>query len=210
MTIRHALLFMLLLLSIIPNDLAADGRSSLWTRRRSERVFLFHDTQARHRGDLLTIVIGENTNITNRDQRALSKDSRTGALFAFSGSTGGDFGTTSGVADLDHASSSDRGFNGNSQFTSSRGFSDQFTVTVRSVMPNGNLWVVGRRRIQVEGDERDLYVTGIVRPTDIRANNTVQSQYVGDLQVRFCGRGTESRFTHQGWFNRKANRLWPF
>lgn len=193
-----------------PSVATAQHSSSLWSRRRANRVYLFYDTSARQPGDLITIVLSENTTITNRDQRALSKDSATGATLGFTGSTGGDFGSTSATANLDHASSSDRTFNGDARFNSLRGFSDRLTVTVQAVLPNGNMWVAGRRQVLIEGDERSLLISGVVRPLDVRADNTISSQLVSDLSVRYCGRGAESRFTHQGWLNRKVNRFWPF
>lgn len=210
MRIPSCLLLVAMAICLTPETGVAQYRNSLWSRRKPQRVTLFYDTQARRAGDLLTILVTENTSITNRDQRALSKDSKSGSALGFNSTTGGDFGVSSAFADLDHETSADREFNGASRFSSSRGFTDRLTVRVQSVLPGGNLWVVGSRRISVEGDERNLCVSGIVRPIDIRANNTVQSQYVSDLRVRFSGNGTESRFTHQGWLNRKLNRIWPF
>ncbi len=211
MTTRPTLLVLAFTAIFLSPDFTEGGnRNSLWSRRKPQRVHLFFDTQARHKGDLLTIVVGENTSITNRDTRALSKDSSTGGKLAFSSSTAGDLGLSSALADVDHDTSTDRDFNGKSQFSSSRGFSDRITVRVVAVLPNGNLYVAGTRRILVEDDERYLSIAGVVRPVDIQADNSVLSHFVGNLRVNFTGRGDGTHFTRQGWLNRKVNRIWPF
>jgi flagellar L-ring protein precursor FlgH len=210
MRIPTWLLLAVTVISIAPETVSAQYRNSLWSRRKPGRVRLFYDTQARRPGDILTILVNENTNITNNDQRQLNKDSSSSGSLGFNSSTAGGLGVSAALADIDGSTNSDRDFNGASRFSSSRGFSDQLTVRVQSILPGGNLWVVGTRRILVEGDERSLYVSGIVRPIDIRANNTVDSQFIADLRVKFSGVGTESKFTRQGWLNRKINRIWPF
>ncbi|MFK7819157.1 MAG: flagellar basal body L-ring protein FlgH [Planctomycetaceae bacterium] len=204
------LLLVATVIGLAPETVSAQYRNSLWSRRRPGRVRLFYDTQARRAGDILTILVNENTNITNNDQRQLNKGSSSSGSLGFNSNTAGGLGVSAALADIDAETNSDRDFNGASRFTSSRGFSDRLTVRVHSVLPSGNLWVVGTRRIIIEGDERSLYVSGIVRPIDILANNTVESQFVADLRMKFNGVGTESKFTRQGWLNRKINKIWPF
>jgi flagellar L-ring protein precursor FlgH len=56
---------------------------------------------------------------------------------------------------------------------------------------------------------RVLRLSGIVRPADIGANNTVQSNFIADLYINYEGRGPESAYTNQGWGGRIFNKLWP-
>lgn len=198
---------LLLLLVAWPKNCPAQ---SLWEHRSPDKVFLFYDVQARHVGDLLTIVIQEQTDVENQDSRELEKSSDTSATFDFSGSTGGDFGTSSANAELDTALNSDRQFDGSSRFSSDRQFSDRVTVTVLDVLPNGNLIVGGRRRVVVEGELRTLVVSGIVRPVDVRPDNSVLSRFVANLELAYEGAGVEPRFVNQGWLGRIGNKLWPF
>ena len=103
-----------------------------------------------------------------------------------------------------------RQFNGSAQLTSDRSFTDRITVTVVDVMPNGNLVVEGYRSRVVAGEQRMLRVTGIVRPTDIGAQNTVQSQFMANFRISYLGRGPESSFVNQSYLGRAMNLLWPF
>jgi len=105
---------------------------------------------------------------------------------------------------------SERDFSGNSAFASERQFSDRITVAVMDVLPNGNLVIGGRRRVAVEGDNRILVISGLVRLVDVRPDNTIQSRYIDQLDISYEGKGVESRFVNQGWLGRVTNRIWPF
>ena len=179
---------------------------SLWQQRNPRFSFLFTDTSARHVGDLLTILVSENTDVQNRDQRALEKTSDSRFSFDYAGAAS----SGSSSATLDLAGDSSRTFDGNSQYTVEQEFTDRITVQVVELLPNGNLLVAGKRRRIVGDEQRQLEITGIVRPYDVSPDNTVRSQYVGNFQVRYQGCGPESHFTNQGWAARVLNRVWPF
>lgn len=183
---------------------------SLWERRVPGRAFLFQDLKARHIGDSITIVVTENTDVQNTEQRALSKDSEQNANFALSTESSGDFGSAAAGAKYDLSNSANRKFDGSASFRSAREFSDRVTVTVIDVLPNGNLVVGGKRQTLIAGDERTLVVSGIVRPFDISADNAVSSRFVADFLMTYEGAGQEQNFTRQGWFGRALNRVWPF
>jgi flagellar L-ring protein precursor FlgH len=197
----------LLLATWIPQSLCAQ---SLWDRRDPERAFLFYDTQARHVGDLLTVVINENTDVDNKDQRSLGKETDTRASFNLLHSAAGVFGNSTGKLTESSNTTSNRTFDGKAEFSSERMFLDRFTVTVTDVLPNGNLAVSGRRHVNVGGDRRCLILSGIVRYEDVSPDNTVSSRLISNLQLFYEEKGVETRFTGQGWLGRVTNWLWPF
>ncbi len=84
------------------------------------------------------------------------------------------------------------------------------TVTVTDVLPNGNLILRGTREITIQGDNRTLIVTEVVRAYDISPDNTVNSRLVSDLRMFYDGKGAEQAFTKQGWLGRIGNKVWPF
>ncbi len=186
--------------------------SSLWQRRDPVLVNPYADAKARRPGDLLVIRINERSDVENRDQRLMQKqnssssDAKVGAGFT------GFLGNSNGAMNFDQETGAARNFNGNSQFRSEREFIDRFTVTVIDITPNGNLLVSGTRLVALEGDERTLVLTGIVRASDILADNTVPSSRVADLDIRYESSGTkgaEQRFINQGWLGKAFNRIWP-
>ncbi|MCR9117029.1 MAG: flagellar basal body L-ring protein FlgH [bacterium] len=186
---------------------AAFGQS-LWQQRDPRRVNIYHDSKARSVGDVLTIVISETTDVDNNDQRAMDKSTGATAAFGLNGATssGGVGGDVSGTGNLT-ASATNR-FDGSSQVTVERQFTDSMTVMVLDVLPNGNLIVGGKRRRIVAGEERTLMVSGIVRPLDIAINNSVNSLYIANFQVNYEGEGPDSRFTTKRFLPRVWESLW--
>lgn len=183
---------------------------SLWQHRNDSRVFMLTDTRAHGVGDVLTVLIRENTDVENKDERAADKATDIGGTFGFNGATAANGGGGTASASFDSKTTSNRKFDGTSEYKVEREFSDRLTVAVLDVQPNGNFVIGGRRRVVVSGEARTLVVTGVVRPYDIGRNNTVQSQFVGNLEMHYEGKGPESHFSNQGWLGRITNKVWPF
>jgi flagellar L-ring protein precursor FlgH len=108
------------------------------------------------------------------------------------------------------ANSSDRNFDGQSQYSVAQDFSDRITVQVLDILPNGNLVLGGRRQRLVAGELRTLVISGTVRYFDVSPNNTVSSQHVSQFKICYEGDGPESSFSNQGWGGRLLNKIWPF
>ncbi len=199
---------MVIFFALLPSlfFVASSEAQSLWQRRDPRFSNLVANSTALRVGDLLTILISENTQVQNRDQRALSRSSDGGFNFVATTTEAG----SSTTGSLNMAGDSARSFDGNSQYSVEQEFSDRITVQVMEVLPNGNLLVAGKRRRMVADEQRQLEISGVVRPIDIRPDNSVRSQFVGNFQIKYSGCGPESHFTHQGWVARLFNRVWPF
>ena len=55
-----------------------------------------------------------------------------------------------------------------------------------------------------------IQITGVVRPSDIKSDNTVTSDKIYDLQVSIVGEGPMSRAQQEGWLGKLLDVLWPF
>ena len=162
-------------------------------------------------GDILTIVISEVHSVTNED-----KVERTN--------------TTSLAARLeDYTLSSDtfksntlprfdvrqqRSFDGESRQESDSNVRASIAVVVVDVQPNGNLVVAGSRIVTTSDETKTLRVSGIVRPLDISATNTVTSAQVADARVSITGEGASTRYVTRGpvgtLFDTLIWAAWPF
>jgi flagellar L-ring protein precursor FlgH len=183
---------------------------SLWSRRERRNAFLFEDTRGRQIGDLVTISINEVSNIGNNETNLLQKTTTMAHSFSFAGDSSSTSNKLTGAADLSLTGSSSRNLNGLAQFSSVRNYTDFITATIIDILPNGNLVIEGHRTRFVAGEERTLRITGIVRPTDIAAQNTVQSQFIANFQISYVGKGPDTDFNRYGWFGRAMNFIWPF
>jgi flagellar L-ring protein precursor FlgH len=57
------------------------------------------------------------------------------------------------------------------------------------VLPNGALLVVASKDVQINAERQTITVRGVVRPSDIDAGNSVQSNRLGQMEVRVNGKG---------------------
>lgn len=188
---------------------------SIWARANGRTRSVYTDDTARGVGDNLTIVISEISKIDNTSLRSMEKqDQRT---LTASGSVQGSsanatpkwLNKTFNLPTVNLASNSDAKFDGKADYNASRSLTDQMTVTVQDVLPNGNLVVIGKRERDIAGDKQTIQASGIVRPSDIAFDNTIGSEKIANFQITVGNKGTESEYTSPGWLARILNFISP-
>ncbi len=179
-------------------------------RRLGRRAFLFFDQPVYDIGDHLTILINQSTIVDNSEEKRLSKQAKASNSFSFDSETAGGFNEQAASASLDVSNDAKRSFDGEAESTIDNRFTDRVTVTVREVLPNGNLRVSGDRKIKVDGNDRHLLISGVVRQQDISPGGTIRSEYLASANIQYVGLGEHQAFARQGWLGRTWNRLWPF
>ena len=65
----------------------------------------------------------------------------------------------------------------------------QIPARVVKVLDNGNLLVEGRRAVLVNDETQIATISGVVRPQDITAANTVLSSQIADAELQLVGKG---------------------
>jgi flagellar L-ring protein precursor FlgH len=84
------------------------------------------------------------------------------------------------------------------------------SARVTKVYPNGSLFIVGKKVVKVNDDYQTLLISGIVRPTDIMQDNSVDSSRISDLYVEYNGEGYMADSTRPGWLAQFLKKIWPF
>ncbi len=194
--------------------LCAAQAGSIWARGHRRTQAIFADDTAKGVGDVLTIIIEERSRIQNETERTMNKSDSRGAtatgnldfLRALDTLTGKMFG----LHKIDFSAEADTTFDGSADYDSDRSLTDQITVVVEDILPNGNLVVLGTRNREVAGDEQIIQISGVVRPSDIDQANTVSSMQVAEFRIVYKTRGQENRFTNPGWAAKIFNFLNPF
>lgn len=168
----------------------------------------FGDRRARRVGDVLTVVLVEQTQAQTSSATSTSKttDLSLPAPTLFGGAV-----TANGIPFLNNSLSGDRSFEGGGDSTQSNRLSGSVSVRVIEVDASGLLRIAGRKRLQLNRGDETLEISGWVRPEDIAPDNTLLSDRVADADVRYAGRGALGDANAQGWLARFFNHpLWPF
>jgi flagellar L-ring protein precursor FlgH len=105
---------------------------------------------------------------------------------------------------------SDSSFEGTGSTSRETTLQTSLTARIIDVLPNGYLVVEGMREIRVNNENQSVYLTGVVRPEDINANNTVLSSSVAQMSVRVQGKGVVSQPIKPGWLFKILNGVLPF
>jgi len=66
---------------------------------------------------------------------------------------------------------------------------DDVAARVVKVLDNGNLLIEGRRSLVVNTETQNITISGVVRPQDVTAANTVLSSQIADAEVQMEGDG---------------------
>lgn len=140
---------------------------------------LYTDIKAHGVGDIVTILIIEST---TGSQQSNLKASGKSSLKADGSVTG----NLTSVLPLLGASSSFENSQTNQAGTAQKdGLTGKLTAVVTEILPNGNLKVQGRRRLEVNGESYLLDVKGLVRPKDIASDNMVFSYNLANVEIAY-------------------------
>jgi flagellar L-ring protein precursor FlgH len=76
------------------------------------------------------------------------------------------------------------------------------TVTVRDILPNGDLRVGGEQQLTVNDEPQKVTLEGRVRPVDISEANIVLSTRLADAKITFIGEGDVTERSQRPWWRK--------
>ena len=184
--------------------------NSLW--RAGARAF-FVDQRASRVGDIMTVQIDIDDSARTQNNSTTSRTANQTMgfphLFGLESSLGkilpGGFDPS---AALETGSTSTKA--GAGAVTRSEKISLTVAAVVTGVLPNGNLVIQGTQEVMTNGELRRLTVSGIVRPEDISAANTVRHTQIAEARIAYGGRGDISRVQRTPAGQAIVERFTPF
>ena len=138
---------------------------------------LFTDVKARKVGDILTVLIFEQSRGTSQAETKTDKST------SFSTDGGPGVGSLNFVPLFGAKGDNKNTFNGKGENQRSGTLRAKMSVTVLELRSNGDLIVEGSRTVQVSDEKETLHLTGVVRTKDITPENTVDSYIISDAQI---------------------------
>jgi flagellar L-ring protein FlgH len=156
---------------------------------------LFADQKAIRVGDAVTVLVFEESSASNDSRSTMTKES----ALSFSASANTGAATVPGGALTIGSGNSYKG-SGNAQSQGS--VRAKVSARVDSVLPNGNMFISGSRTISVNGDDQIIKISGIIRPSDVQADNSVYSYNISEANIFFDGSGMVDRSRSPGWLTK--------
>ena len=186
----------------------ATPAQSLW---RDNSRSMFADKRAASVGDILTIVVQENTSASKDNKTATSKQASVDAAlaaFLYSPTASGLLTKNGQLPALKFNSKTD--FNGGGTINNSEKIIARIAVRIVDVLPNRQFVIEGKRETAFGGEKQTTILRGVVRSDDITSANTVFSYNVSDATIQIVSKGTVTDSQRKGWFMRLWDKLTPF
>jgi len=191
---------------------ATRGRApnSLW--RHGARAF-FKDQRAARVGDLLTVMISiaDKAKFTNKTTRGRTntEDASANAFLGYESSLSRVLPETidpGNLLDLDSKTSNV----GEGTIDRDETIELKIAAVITQKLPNGNLVLSGRQEVRVNFEVRQLQVAGVVRPEDIKADNTITYDKIAEARISYGGKGHLSDVQQPRYGTQIIDVLFPF
>lgn len=178
-----------MVLALVASVSPAAGATSLY----DEATFrpLTADNKAFRIGDVLTVQVFENSSATTSADTGSRRKNNLNAELSHGARR---------VADAGIAVGSD--FDGGGRTQRANRVLITLSVSVREVLPNGDLKVAGEQMLLVNEEQQRVTLEGRVRPQDISDANVVQSTRLADARITYLGEGEVSQRQQRAWWRK--------
>jgi flagellar L-ring protein precursor FlgH len=187
----HAKVLVLAVMGLLIWSVPA-ASDSIWARAQPRWKSLFADFRAREVGDLVTVVVTESTAATTQVSTDVNKKS---GMEGTAGSGLLEFIPLMGYSYKDDYASKGETARRNT-------FATRVAAQVVERLPNGNLRIEALRAVVVGEERQTLRLTGVVRPEDVSADNTVLSTQIAEARITLEGQGPAARKQRPGLLSR--------
>lgn len=192
----------------VPAAYEAGAPNSLW--RTGSRNF-FNDQRATRIGDILTvnIEIDDKAELSNSSDRTREASTSAGLthFFGLEDNIGSALGIDPSTMVEGESQSEHRGEGAINR-------EEKVELTIAAVivdrLANGNLVIAGRQEVRINGELRELTVSGVIRPEDITSHNTIDHTQIAEARISYGGRGQISAIQRPNWGQRIADALSPW
>lgn len=157
---------------------------------------LFSDIKAHQVGDILTVLIYEQSRASSQVETKTEKSTD----IVTQGGPG--IGPLSFIPLFGASAKNDANFEGKGENIRNGSLRAKMSVTIIGVKTNGDLIIEGSRIVGISGDKETLQLSGTVRRKDITPNNTIDSYLIADAEINYNGKGVGTTASRPGFFTR--------
>lgn len=176
----------------VQEEAVQQQKSSLRRLDKVRQRSLFSDYKAMGVGDAVTVLIVESTEAGNS---AGTRERRENELFAGAS-------VNPSVVSGDVKINSGNNFDGTGANTRKESIRSKLSARVIEEDARGNFVIEASRKTKVDGEEQLITLKGIIRPADIKADNSIYSYNIMDLELYIEGEGNVSKMRQPGLFTK--------
>jgi flagellar L-ring protein precursor FlgH len=185
-------------------------KNSLWA---SNRQTFFKDQRAASVGDILTVTLdikdkAELDNSSNRSRNSNENADLT-SLLGYEASLGQLLPEAVNPANLVGAGANSR-HAGSGTIDREEKIKTQLAAVVTQILPNGNMVIQGRQEVRVNFEKRILELAGVIRPQDIKTDNTISYEKIAEARVSYGGKGQITDVQQPRYGQQVYDVLFPF
>ena len=158
---------------------------------------LAEDRKAVHVGDIITVQVFEQSSATTSTDTSTQRTNALGAGLSLAATGVQRGGSISQSGSFDGGGTTQRA---NKLLVT-------LSVTVRQVLPNGDLVVHGEQSLTVNKEQHKVALDGRVRPQDVGGDNTVLSTRLADAHIEYLGDGDLSDRQTRAWWRQVLDLL---
>lgn len=180
-----------------PAATAADSVAAANSRRANMRANWLTDRRPLKVGDILALVV---------DEQATAREATTNTAKSTRDQSGAwDMESAPSILKslgISYAAHSDQGGVSNR----SGGLSTVLSVRVMAIEPSGVARIEGRKILAIDGRKQEVTVSGVIRPEDVSAGNTILSSRIADASISYKGKKISPK---TGLIGKILGMLWP-
>jgi flagellar L-ring protein precursor FlgH len=198
---------------LIPDKSNHTEEGSLWSEING--ISFYPDRRARNVGDIVIVRIVEDPEAELNANTKTSRSSSISAKLKFLGymkalaEKNPRLAQDPGNDDLINATLGS-GFDGKGSSDRDGHIKAYISALVIDKLPNGNLYINGKREIKVNNETQYITLAGMIRPEDVSPSNEISSTYVANAKITYSGIGILADKQKPGWLGRVIDYVWPF
>lgn len=150
------------------------------------------DYKARRVGDVVTLIVFENTTAQSTGDVNTSRAYQTNSAI-----TGLPGGTSTSILNPLFAANSATTLKGSGETSAKSNVTTTLTARVIGLLPSGSLIIEAERRVLINSQHETVVVRGVLRPGDIGPNNAASSTSLANLELELKGKGVVTDAIHR-------------
>jgi flagellar L-ring protein precursor FlgH len=170
---------------------------------------LFADKKDLQIGDILKVIITEDLTNTTSSKRDTSKKTA-GSYDGGMRTKVDEKGKKNNIVGFGLNTNTNSTFKGSAKASITDTFETELSVIIEETYKNGNYYIKGSKQMLIDEQMQEIVLSGVIRPYDIGADNTIESTKIANLKIYYKREGEEVDATHKSWGTKFIEAIWPF